>query len=80
MASEVDEGCICYGNWRQIVKEVDHLIGQDFKDGKGETWKFFGVVHADDDYYYGMHRAGKLNLLSCVVDLQAHGFEPVGNH
>ena len=78
MSAEEDQGCICKGNWREIVKEWGGLIGKRFTDQTGGEFTFFGIVHGDDDYYYGMHgRTGKtseLRLLSCVGDLEQYGF------
>lgn len=67
--------CICAGNWRQIVHEVEPLIGQQFLDAKGERFSFFGVVNGKDDYYYGMFsKEHGLRLLSCVGNLEGHGY------
>lgn len=72
-----DEGCICHGNWRAIVKDISPLIGKRFRDHRGDVYSFFGVVHGDDDYYYGMFGGGKLRLLSCVGSIEGHGFEQI---
>ncbi len=71
-------GCICEGNWRTIVKEYVPRIGQIFNGRKGETLRFYGLVHADDDYYYGMVEVGtgKCHLLSCVGDIESY-YDPV---
>ena len=69
-----DEGCICRGNWRAIVKETEHLIGDKYTNSKEEVFSFFGIVHGGDDYYYGMWRKGQLNLLSCVGSIEGHGY------
>lgn len=70
-----DPGCICKGNWRAIVKECEHLIGKEFISEGGVRYRFFGVVHTEDDYYYGMSSTDQgLMLLSCVGSLEAHGF------
>ena len=75
-AGSHDEGCICRGNWRLIVGECSELIGKRFASKDGGRYRFFGVVHGDDDDYYGMHSSGKgLVLLSCVGSLESHGFE-----
>lgn len=67
--------CICKGNWRAIVHEVQHLIGQPFLDHKGNEFTFFGPVHGKDDYYYGMYSTQHgLHLLSCVGSIEGHGF------
>jgi hypothetical protein len=71
-----DTECICKGNWRAIVRESEHLIGKRFHcDRDGNDYTFFGLVHGDDDYYYGMCSAGRpVVLASCVGDLQGNGF------
>ena len=72
-----DPGCICYGNWRAIVAEATPFFNKVFVNEKGEKYRFFGVVHSDDDYYYGMspvQEGGRLMLLSCVGSIEGHGF------
>ena len=71
-----DTGCICKGNWRNIVKESEPLLDKLFKDKDGVVWRFFGVVHGSDDYYYGMNRFDDNSVLlcSCVGNLTTHGF------
>lgn len=76
----VDDGCICKGNWRLILKETRHLIGRVFTgeiDDSAHT--YFGLVDGQDDYYYGMiqHGTGKLRLLSCVGSFETHGYTVV---
>lgn len=65
----VDSECICHGNWRKIIKDNEHLIGKIVSDNKGNLYYFYGIVHADDDYYYGLSAMDKKNkdiLSSCV--------------
>jgi hypothetical protein len=70
-----DPDCICRGNWRSIVKKAESMIGKQFlEERNGKVWRFFGVVHGDDDYYYGMSRPGELCLASCVGSLEVNGF------
>jgi hypothetical protein len=71
-----DPGCICKGNWREIVKECEPLFGKVYKkDGDERSYTLFGVVHADDDYYYGMVATdGTLALLTCVCSIESNGF------
>lgn len=58
-------------NWALIVKEYEPKIGFRYKDHDGTVYSFFGLVHADDDYYYGlMSDDGKLTLASCVGGLE----------
>jgi hypothetical protein len=70
-----DEGCICKGNWREIVKEIEPFFGRRYKDENKREYTLFGVVHADDDYYYGLvDTRGRLMLASCVGSLETSGF------
>ena len=68
--------CICEGNWRLIINETSKKIGEKFKDKRDQKeYTFYGVVHGRDDYYYGMcDDDGKCLLLSCVGDIEGHGF------
>ena len=72
-----DLGCICRGNWRLLVSEVEHLFGKRFEN-RGREFTFFGLVHSEDDYYYGMYD-GKhgLHLLSCVGSIEGHGYKHI---
>jgi hypothetical protein len=71
----MSEGCICKGNWRDIIKESEPLFQKKFIDGESREWVFFGVVWGEDDFYYGMWRDdGKVSLLSCVGSIEGHGF------
>lgn len=69
--------CICEGNWRNIIGECEHLIGKRFKDRNGVQYTFFGIVHGEDDYYYGMCKKGGTGmiLLTCVGNLDTHEFQ-----
>lgn len=80
-AESVDAGCICKGNWRAIVAESEPLLNKRFRDGNGQEYKFFGVVHGSDGYYYGMLPVGggALTLLSCVRGVKGHGFQLVAS-
>lgn len=72
--------CICKGNWRKLVAEYENLFNTKYKDKKGDVYVFFGLVHASDDYYYGMSNieTKKVILLSCVGDIEDFEFEPYG--
>jgi hypothetical protein len=74
-----DPDCICKGNWRNIVKKSEPLLNGRFKEiSSGREYIFFGVVHAKDDYYYGMCDEDRsVWLLSCVGDLDQHGFKQI---
>lgn len=71
-ATARDAGCICHGNWRLIVGEYEALIGSRWRDSKGEVFVFFGLVWADDDFYYGLWNRDqkKLVLATCCGALQ----------
>ena len=60
-------------NWTLITAKYEPMIGQMFKR-HGEEYYFFGLVHADDDYYYGLVKKGtgerSLILSSCVGSLE----------
>ena len=70
-------GCICLGNWRNIVKENSPFLGRKYSDSSGNEYTFFGIVHGPDDYYYGMWELtmGKVSLLSCVGSIEGFGYK-----
>lgn len=56
-------------NWKAIVAESEHLIGRIFmRHYDNELYVFFGLVHGDDDYYYGFSHSvtHSVVLASCV--------------
>lgn len=64
--------------WQKIVRENDSQIGQWFNSHDHKLFRFFGIVHGDDDYYYGMwSKKDGLRLLSCVGSIEGHGYTPV---
>lgn len=70
-----DPGCICRGNWRAIVAAYESVLDGTFADASGRKYTLFGIVHASDDYYYGMKsETGSLRLLTCVGNLTDMGF------
>lgn len=71
-----EPGCVCKGNWRLIVKEMESLVDRVYRnDRDGSLHRLFGVVDAFEDYYYGMSDAdGKCLLLSCVGSIEGHGY------
>jgi hypothetical protein len=75
-ANVADPKCICQGNWRLIIQKSEHLFDKHFKDASSDTYTFYGVVFASDDFYYGMykHSDKTCRLLSCVSDIEGHGF------
>jgi hypothetical protein len=66
--------CVCKGNWRLLVSECTDKFGAKYVDKKGNEFVFFGLVHDNEDYYYGMSGASGLHLLSCVGNIEGHGF------
>lgn len=75
--SDLGDGCIRQGNWRLLVKKYEQLIGSTFVDDLGREYKFFGLIHSNDDYYYGMHGKSGARFLSCVGDIEDHGFKQI---
>lgn len=75
-----DPDCVCQGNWRLIVKEYAPLIGRRYRrDHDGRVFTFYGIVHSDDDYYYGMWSSESFErpegvLLSCVSSIEGCGY------
>lgn len=69
-----DVACICAGNWRALVKEMEPRIGTRYTDRHGKEWRFAGLLHGDDDYYYCMTRKGKAQFLSCVGSIEGYHF------
>ncbi len=72
-----DDGCICRGNWRDIVREMEPLIGGRYRDNSGNVLVFYGLVHGGNDYYYGMAGPTGHELLSCVGSLEGWGYSLV---
>ncbi len=63
-------------NWNLLIRECEGLYDRTFTYSDGNEYLFFGLVHTDEDYYYGMKRRGtnEILLLSCVGDFETHGF------
>jgi len=57
---------------------MEPLIGERYRDRNGNVLVFFGLVHGDDDYYYGMSGPTGFELLSCVGSIEGYGYELVG--
>jgi hypothetical protein len=70
-----NDNCICKGNWQNIIKDCGKYMGMYYTNEKGKKWRFEGVLHSSDDYYYVMTRKGKTQLLSCVGDIEGYGFD-----
>jgi predicted RNA-binding Zn-ribbon protein involved in translation (DUF1610 family) len=84
MHNPLDPDCICHGNWRAIIKETGPLLGDEYEyTGKyppedvGRGWHLYGIVYAEDDFYYGMTRNGVQRLLTCVGSIEDQGFNRV---
>jgi hypothetical protein len=71
-----DEECICQGNWRKLAQETETLFGKEF-ESNGDVYTLEGLVHTEEDYYYGMRRQrdGRWTLLSCVANIEGHHFK-----
>ena len=74
----MDTGCICKGNWRELVKETRHLWGKKYHDHLGREFIFLGLADCTDDYYYLMwSKKYGMQLLSCVGDLEGHMYTEI---
>ncbi len=70
-----DQECICRGNWRAIVRDNEANIERRYCSYDSKEFTFFGIVHTNEDYYYGMFdKANGLRLLSCVGSIEGHGY------
>ena len=71
-----------YDPWKDICDEYRQFFGKVFVDTRGNRYRFFGMVDAEDDYYYGMSSipGNTVHLLSCVGHLgeNGHGFQLEG--
>jgi hypothetical protein len=81
LVENIDPNCICRGNWRKLVAEYEPFLGKQYKSFHGDVYTFFGLVHASDDYYFGMSEdcTKKVILLSCVGDIEAFDFTLIEN-
>ncbi len=85
MKLPLDENGFVWGyapddNWIRLVEECEDIINCRFRDeNTNEEYRFFGLVHSYDDYYYGMYGKSGLRLLSCVGNLETHGFRRISN-
>ncbi len=71
----LDPGCICFGNWRLIISEVESIFDKEYNcKHDGKTYRFIGVLHGSDDYYYVMWHKDGIHLLSCVDSIENFGF------
>lgn len=59
-------------NWELLVERYRDKINQKYQDNQGNLYRFFGLVHSDDDYYYGLWdvKNRTLALSSCVGRLE----------
>ena len=71
------DDCVCEGNWRSLVVECEPLLDQLFHDANGKEYRFFGLVWASEDFYYGLIDIGTKQtiLLSCVGDIEPYGYK-----
>ena len=66
--------------WADLVKEYSPLYNSVFVNARtGEHFVFFGLVDAEDDFYYGMRSCHnyELLLLTCVGSLEQQNFHLV---
>ena len=73
----VDKDCICYVNWRNIIKEYEKFLDKKFVKENGEEFYLVGFVHASDDYYYLLWncKEKRHEQWSCVGSLENFGLE-----
>jgi len=64
-------------NWESLVEQYDDLIGNEYVDENGEEYVFIGLLHAQEDFYFFLGNKDKNKFLSCVADLEQHGFKPL---
>jgi len=71
--------CICGGNWRALIEENDHLFDTRYKYTDGTRYLFRGILWASSDFYYEMFNplTGTSKLLSCVGNIEGHGYVQV---
>ena len=75
-----DNGCICRGSWRELVKKMEPFFEKVYRDEHGGRHLFVGLVHGADDYYYGLTGEKGIQLLSCVFPLEQYGYELIDSH
>ncbi len=64
-------------NWKNLIIMYEHLIGGQYKDEDGEIYTFFGLVHTEEDYYFGMTAQGGIKLISCVATPEMAGLKRI---
>jgi hypothetical protein len=64
-------------NFNKILAGCEQHFDKVFIDEAGKEYVFYGIVYGKDDLYYGMHPVGggRSWLLSCVTNLETHGFK-----
>lgn len=69
--------CICTGNWRNIIKEVEPLMGKTFIDVRnGNLWVFQGVLWVEDDFYYVfINDNGHHKYITCCASFEQSGMK-----
>ena len=72
-----DPECVCHGNWRAIVEEMEPLFDKEYVDENGALHRLSGVLWASDDFYYAMWNPAtrEMKLLTCVGRLAEMGFK-----
>lgn len=66
-----------FDSWESLLERYEHLIGSEYKDKKGKTWIFEGLLHGDDDYYFVMRLVGSdiCRFSSCVGSIEMADFK-----
>jgi hypothetical protein len=67
-----------FENWDLLVKKYEPDLDSLYETSDGKKYRFIGLIHGSDDYYYGMFsEGGKFLMCSCVGSIEAHGFRKV---
>jgi len=75
-------------NWNILVEEYEKHLDALYEcadtpfyeeEGAGEVYRFVGLIHGSDDFYYGMVnvKTGRLMMCSCVGSIEGHGFKKI---
>lgn len=69
-------------NWDILVEEYEKHLDALYewqRGADGEVYRFVGLIHGSDDFYYGMLnlRTGRLAMCSCVGSIEGHGFKKI---
>ena len=61
-------------NWDKLVEKYDKDIDGLYEGEDGQIYRFIGLIHASDDYCYGMFniKTREFSMPSCVGSLAGH--------